>query len=212
MALEPSKHVNGRRWSPGQSGNPNGRPVGSEVPPLMPIPPAQTSARFPFLTRGVQELAYGKDLKGGMVPGLALVPGIVAFAGGLPRMANARHLFERVLDGIKSSLSARLILRGLALLGPNLGQVTSESCAKRRPRSGCEATGDVLWPCDIVCLATRDEARRIAINMAKMPQVLVRRLLMEELREVLQEFYATLAVLLPHLQRHFLDPQIGPYR
>ena len=45
---------------------------------------AQTSARFPFPTRGVQELAYGKDLKGGMVPGLALVPGIVAFAGGLP--------------------------------------------------------------------------------------------------------------------------------
>ena len=35
---------------------------------------AQTSARFPFPTRGVQELAYGKDLKGGMVPGLALVP------------------------------------------------------------------------------------------------------------------------------------------
>ena len=27
-------------------------------------------------------------------------------------MANARHLFERVLDGIKSSLSARLILVG----------------------------------------------------------------------------------------------------
>ena len=27
-------------------------------------------------------------------------------------MANARHLFERVLDGIKSSLSARLILIG----------------------------------------------------------------------------------------------------
>jgi hypothetical protein len=28
------------------------------------------------------------------------------------RMANARHLFERVLDGIESSLSARLILVG----------------------------------------------------------------------------------------------------
>ena len=27
-------------------------------------------------------------------------------------MANARHLFEKVLDGIKSSLSARLILVG----------------------------------------------------------------------------------------------------
>ena len=29
MALEPSKHVNGRMWPPGVSGNPNGRPVGS---------------------------------------------------------------------------------------------------------------------------------------------------------------------------------------
>jgi glc operon protein GlcG len=47
---------------------------------------AQTSARFPFPTRGIEQLAYGKDLKGGMVPGLALVPGIIAFAGGLPIM------------------------------------------------------------------------------------------------------------------------------
>src|SRR5579864_5616468 len=51
---------------------------------------AQTSARFPFPTRGVQELAYGKDLKGGMVPGLALVPGIVAFAGGLPIVTEGK--------------------------------------------------------------------------------------------------------------------------
>ena len=29
MPLEPTKHVNGRMWQPGQSGNPNGRPVGS---------------------------------------------------------------------------------------------------------------------------------------------------------------------------------------
>jgi len=31
MALEPTKHVNGRIWQPGQSGNPNGRPVGSRT-------------------------------------------------------------------------------------------------------------------------------------------------------------------------------------
>jgi hypothetical protein len=29
MRPEPTKHVNGRMWQPGQSGNPNGRPVGS---------------------------------------------------------------------------------------------------------------------------------------------------------------------------------------
>src|ERR1700733_6699538 len=31
MALEPSKHVNGRMWPSGVSGNPNGRPVGSRT-------------------------------------------------------------------------------------------------------------------------------------------------------------------------------------
>jgi uncharacterized protein GlcG (DUF336 family) len=49
---------------------------------------AETSARFPFPTRGVEQLAYGKDLKGGTLPGLALVPGIIAFAGGLPVMTE----------------------------------------------------------------------------------------------------------------------------
>jgi hypothetical protein len=29
MRLEPTKQVNGRMWPPGQSGNPNGRLVGS---------------------------------------------------------------------------------------------------------------------------------------------------------------------------------------
>ena len=47
---------------------------------------AQTSARFPWPTRVVEQIAYGKDLKGGPVPGIALVPGVVAFAGGLPIM------------------------------------------------------------------------------------------------------------------------------
>ena len=41
------------------------------------------AARFPFPTRFVEQLAYGKDLKGGAVPGIAQVPGIIAFAGGL---------------------------------------------------------------------------------------------------------------------------------
>ena len=31
MVFEPSKHVNGRMWPPGVSGNPNGRPVGSRT-------------------------------------------------------------------------------------------------------------------------------------------------------------------------------------
>jgi glc operon protein GlcG len=47
---------------------------------------AMTSANFPFPTRLVGEIAFGKDGKPGMVPGLADVPGIIAFAGGLPIM------------------------------------------------------------------------------------------------------------------------------
>jgi glc operon protein GlcG len=49
---------------------------------------AETSAHFPFPTRGIEQLAYGKDLKGGIVPGLAQVPGIIAFPGGLPVMTD----------------------------------------------------------------------------------------------------------------------------
>jgi glc operon protein GlcG len=49
---------------------------------------AQTSANFPFPSRFVEQLAYGKDLKGGIIPGFALTPGIVAFAGGLPIMTE----------------------------------------------------------------------------------------------------------------------------
>lgn len=54
---------------------------------------AETSAKFPFSTRFVEELSYGKDRKGGgAVPGLAHTPGVVAFAGGLPVMAGTTHL------------------------------------------------------------------------------------------------------------------------
>ena len=53
---------------------------------------AQTSAKFPFPTRFVEELAYGKAGKPPAVPGLVHVPGIIAFAGGLPLMAAGAHI------------------------------------------------------------------------------------------------------------------------
>jgi glc operon protein GlcG len=53
---------------------------------------AETSAKFPFPTRFVEDLGYGKDHKGGAVPGIVEVPGIVAFAGGLPIMAAGAHI------------------------------------------------------------------------------------------------------------------------
>src|SRR5690349_21710642 len=49
---------------------------------------AMTSANFPFPTRFFGELAFGKEGKPGMVPGIADVPGIITFAGGLPIMTT----------------------------------------------------------------------------------------------------------------------------
>jgi uncharacterized protein GlcG (DUF336 family) len=47
---------------------------------------AVTSANFPFSTRAFGDLAFGKEGKPGVVPGIANFPGIVTFAGGLPIM------------------------------------------------------------------------------------------------------------------------------
>lgn len=51
---------------------------------------AMTSANFPFPTRMLGEIAFGKDGKPGMVPGIADVPGIITFAGGLPIMTASK--------------------------------------------------------------------------------------------------------------------------
>jgi glc operon protein GlcG len=53
---------------------------------------AETSANFPVPSRFMEQLAYGKDHKGGDLPGIANVPGIIAFAGGLPIMAGRAHI------------------------------------------------------------------------------------------------------------------------
>ena len=54
---------------------------------------AQSSAMFPFPTRGLGEIAFGKDGEPGRTPGLAFVPGLAAFPGGLPVMtADGAHL------------------------------------------------------------------------------------------------------------------------
>jgi glc operon protein GlcG len=50
---------------------------------------AITSAQFPFPTRVMGELAFGKDGKPGDLPGIANVPGVIAFAGGLPIMTGS---------------------------------------------------------------------------------------------------------------------------
>ncbi|MFW2390813.1 MAG: GlcG/HbpS family heme-binding protein [Methyloceanibacter sp.] len=49
---------------------------------------ARSSARLPFPTRGLADIVYGKDGKGGRTPGLAHVEGLMAFPGGLPIKAD----------------------------------------------------------------------------------------------------------------------------
>lgn len=51
---------------------------------------AMTSANFPFSTRMFGELAFGKEGKPPMVPGIADFPGIVTFAGGLPIVTGGK--------------------------------------------------------------------------------------------------------------------------
>ncbi len=51
---------------------------------------AMTSANFPAPTRFFGELAFGKDGKPGMAPGIADVPGVITFAGGLPIMTAGK--------------------------------------------------------------------------------------------------------------------------
>ena len=54
---------------------------------------AQSSAMFPFPTRGLGEIAFGKDGAPGGTPGLAFVPGLAAFPGGLPvKTADGAHI------------------------------------------------------------------------------------------------------------------------
>ncbi|MEM7190536.1 MAG: heme-binding protein [Pseudomonadota bacterium] len=53
---------------------------------------AKSSARFPFSTRFIAELAYGKDGQPGGLPGAAMIDDIIPFAGGLPIMAGEMHI------------------------------------------------------------------------------------------------------------------------
>lgn len=54
---------------------------------------AGTSAGLPFPTRLVGELAYGKDGNPGTLPGIAEIPGVAAFPGGLPIItSDGQHI------------------------------------------------------------------------------------------------------------------------
>ena len=60
------------------------------------IDKAVSSARIPYPTRAIAEIAFGKDGNPGRVPGLALSPGLVAFAGGLPIKTKSGELLGAI--------------------------------------------------------------------------------------------------------------------
>jgi uncharacterized protein GlcG (DUF336 family) len=82
---------------------------------------AMTSANFPVPTRVLGEVAFGKEGKPGMVPGIADVPGIITFAGGLPIMT-----------------ASKVHIGGIGASGGTADQ--DEACAK----AGLDAVADEL--------------------------------------------------------------------
>jgi glc operon protein GlcG len=82
---------------------------------------AITAANFPFPTRFIGELAFGKEGKPGDLPGIAHVPGVIAFPGGLP-----------IMTGSKAQIGA------IGVSGGTADQ--DEECAK----AGLEAAADDL--------------------------------------------------------------------
>jgi len=84
---------------------------------------AMTSANFPAPTRFFSDLAYGKDGKPGMVPGIAAVPGIIAFAGGLPIMTAGKVQIGGIgVSGGTSDQDELCAQAGLAAVADDLKQ------------------------------------------------------------------------------------------
>jgi glc operon protein GlcG len=64
---------------------------------------ATTSVNLPFPTRSIGEFAYGKDQQPARAPGIAQIPGIIAFPGGLPIITANKVLIGAV--GVSGSTS-----------------------------------------------------------------------------------------------------------
>ncbi len=60
------------------------------------IKKANSSSGIPVPTRLIEELVYGKDKSGGVIPGLAFSKDLVAFAGGLPIKTKSGVLLDAI--------------------------------------------------------------------------------------------------------------------
>jgi glc operon protein GlcG len=82
---------------------------------------AMTSANFPIPTRTLGEIAFGKEGKPGMVPGIADVPGIITFAGGLPIMTASKvHIGGIGASGGTSDQDEACVKAGLDAVADDL--------------------------------------------------------------------------------------------
>jgi glc operon protein GlcG len=80
-----------------------------------------TSANFPIPTRTLGEIAFGKEGKPGMVPGIADVPGIITFAGGLPIMTASKvHIGGIGASGGTSDQDEACVKAGLDAVADDL--------------------------------------------------------------------------------------------
>lgn len=81
---------------------------------------AITSANFPFPTRAFGEIAFGKEGKPGMVPGIANVPGLITFAGGLPVMVGGVQIGAIGVSGGTSDQDEECAKAGLEAVSGDL--------------------------------------------------------------------------------------------
>jgi uncharacterized protein GlcG (DUF336 family) len=64
---------------------------------------AMSSVNIPIPTRTIGEIAYGKDQQPPRLPGIALIPGVIAFPGGLPVTTADKTLVGAI--GVSGSTS-----------------------------------------------------------------------------------------------------------
>jgi glc operon protein GlcG len=103
----------------------DGAPLGSSQIAQM---KAQSSAWFPVPTREMQALAYGKDLKGRSIPGMVLMPGLMAMPGGLPiATADGAHVGAIGVSGGTPDEDEACAQAGLDAVQDQLKTSTSKS-------------------------------------------------------------------------------------
>ena len=81
---------------------------------------ADTSAKFPFQTGFAANLAYGAEGKPAPLPGFAEVPGMIAFAGGMPIMAGEVHVGGIGVSGARAGEDEECAKAGLAAAADDL--------------------------------------------------------------------------------------------